>query len=97
MYRSNEYLDFVRTHPCCHPRCMAQADHAHHFDRKRGGGGVGLKSHDTFTVPLCARHHDEIHQHGGFGAFNFDRFNTNAHLYQVALRILTAFLESEAV
>ncbi|EET4665399.1 DUF968 domain-containing protein, partial [Escherichia coli] len=26
-----------------------------------GQGGMGTKSHDIFTLPLCREHHNELH------------------------------------
>ncbi|MDI7637113.1 DUF968 domain-containing protein, partial [Cronobacter sakazakii] len=27
-----------------------------------GQGGMGTKAHDLFVLPLCRRHHDELHR-----------------------------------
>jgi len=27
-----------------------------------GQGGMGIKSHDLFVIPLCRAHHDELHR-----------------------------------
>jgi hypothetical protein len=92
MYRSRKYLEFVRKQPCCAPSCILTAEHVHHFARSHGGGGTAVKPHDTFVVPLCADHHREIHQRGGFKQYNFDRWNTESDFFRVALQLVTAFL-----
>ncbi len=43
--------------------------HAHHHGR-RGGGGMGIKTSDLHTVPLCDAHHAEFHKTGAI--FPFD-------------------------
>lgn len=53
--RSEEYLAFVRRHPCL--VCKRPADSHHAFGRK----GAGMKSSDYTTVPLCRVHHIELH------------------------------------
>lgn len=61
------YLAFVRQLPCCAPGvrpCESPTpQHAHHST----GAGMGLKSSDRETMPLCWFHHAEFHQ--GNGAF----------------------------
>jgi hypothetical protein len=55
MFRSDDYLEFIRGRVCAAPSCTAAADHAHHFAKRFGGGGIGCKPHDTFVVPLYRR------------------------------------------
>jgi hypothetical protein len=53
------YLDFIRRQPCCAPACVARPpSHAHHIT----GAGMALKADDKDTMPLCARHHSELHE-----------------------------------
>lgn len=59
MYRDEAYRAFVRQHPC--EVCGRAADVAHHFGKRIGGGGMGLKPHDTFEVPLCTSCHHAEH------------------------------------
>jgi hypothetical protein len=61
-HRSRKHLDFVRSKACVF--CGQRADEAHHHSRRAGGGGVGLKGCDLLTVPLCGRHHRELHKRG---------------------------------
>jgi hypothetical protein len=56
--RSEEYLDFVRSHPCAVCRQPAEAHHA------IGHRGIGLKPSDFASIPLCRRHHADIHRVG---------------------------------
>lgn len=54
--RSAAHLERVRALPCC--VCGRPGpSHAHHH----GPRGVGQKTSDYRTVPLCAMHHDEWH------------------------------------
>jgi hypothetical protein len=89
MLRSDPYLAFVRLERCCAPGCSAQADHAHHFGRRHGGGGIGVKPHDSFVVPLCARCHRMVHQDGMVGLN--DALETEAFFYRIALQLVTRF------
>lgn len=54
--RDGRYLAFVRRRPCL--LCGAPApSHAHHHGRR----GLGQKTDDYRTIPLCARDHDAYH------------------------------------
>lgn len=57
--RSKEHLRYVARQPCL--VCGRTPSHAHHV-RYAQRRGLGLKVSDEFTVPLCAIHHNEIHQ-----------------------------------
>lgn len=50
------YLDYVRTLPCL--LCQGIPSEAHHI-QSRGAGGS-----DRGTVPLCRRHHQQVHRQG---------------------------------
>lgn len=53
-----EYLRWVKTQPCeC---CGIPSDDPHHLIG-HGQGGMGTKAHDSFTLPLCRKHHTELH------------------------------------
>jgi hypothetical protein len=90
MFRSPAYLKFVRSHPCVF--CAAPAERAHHFDKRHGGGGTAVKPHDTFTVPLCAVHHDAVH--GGASLSGLDALETECVFTRVALQLVSKFWES---
>ena len=55
IYRSKKYLSFIRGKPCC--ICGDKAE-AHHVRRLYFGSGIGIKSHDYCTIPLCRTCHD---------------------------------------
>ena len=52
------YLEYIATHPCCVIGCNAVPVQAHHVYGKGMGGG---KSSDFDAVPVCQKHHDEVH------------------------------------
>ncbi len=79
--RSKRYLDWVRARPCC--ICGGTQDiHAHHHGRREGGGGMGLKTCDLHTVPLCPSCHRQWHIQGAIGQLSRDR--TQAELWRAA-------------
>lgn len=58
-WRNEKYTRFVKSQPCvC---CGQHADDPHHLIG-HGLGGTGTKTHDLFTIPLCRKHHDELHR-----------------------------------
>lgn len=61
-FENRKWLQFVKSQPCvC---CGARADDPHHIIG-HGGGKMGGKEHDLFTIPLCRIHHDELHRNVG--------------------------------
>ena len=66
--RSKSHLIFVRQQPCligglpCGP---CQAHHLTHVQPK----ARGLKAGDNYTVPLCDKHHRELHAYGDESLF----------------------------
>ena len=56
--RCKEHLRFVSSQPCA--ICGRTPSHAHHV-RYAQPRGLGLKVSDEFTVPLCATHHQQLH------------------------------------
>lgn len=59
-FRSEKYLNFVRSKPCISCGFPAPSD-AHHLI-SLGNGGMGTKDNDGMTIPLCRKHHDELHR-----------------------------------
>jgi len=62
-WRSEQYLAFVRSLPCCH--CGRPADAAHHIIGVGGMSGVGTKAPDDMVMPVCDGPdgcHDLIHR-----------------------------------
>ncbi|EHN8756958.1 DUF968 domain-containing protein [Enterobacter asburiae] len=57
-WESRDYLNWVKTLPCeC---CQQQSDDPHHLIGW-GQGGMATKAHDIFSIPLCRKHHTELH------------------------------------
>ncbi|PZY71514.1 hypothetical protein DIV12_28135 [Escherichia coli] len=57
---NEKYTRWVKTQPCA--CCGKPADDPHHLiGHGHGQGGMGTKSHDIFTLPLCREHHNELH------------------------------------
>lgn len=57
-FENRKWLQFVKSQPCiC---CGQRADDPHHIIGY-GGGKMGGKEHDLFTIPLCRVHHNELH------------------------------------
>ncbi|MDX6042621.1 DUF968 domain-containing protein [Scandinavium lactucae] len=57
-WESANYLRWVKSQTCA--CCNQPADDAHHLIGW-GQGGVGTKAHDIFVIPLCRKHHTELH------------------------------------
>lgn len=55
----SKYTRWVKTRPCV--VCGARADDPHHIIG-HGQGGMATKAHDFFTIPLCRKHHDALHE-----------------------------------
>lgn len=89
MIRDGKYREFVRSHSCC--SCFGVADVAHHFGKRYAGGGIGVKPHDTFEVPLCAHCHAQVHQSARLGVMSPD--DTERLMLRTALVILTEYLQ----
>lgn len=79
-FESPEYLKHVRSYGCL--ICSSEACDAHHVMT----GGMGTKTHDVFTIPLCREHHDEMHR---MGPIHFES------KYQVNIWQNVAFLLAE--
>lgn len=58
--RSKAHLLFVGTQPCL--ICAQTPSDAHHLKFAQTKA-MGRKVSDEFTVPLCRKHHHELHQH----------------------------------
>jgi DNA recombination protein Rad52 len=56
--RCREHLRYVASQPCA--ICGRSPSQAHHV-RYAQGRGLGIKVSDEFTVPLCATHHQQLH------------------------------------
>lgn len=58
------HLAWVRLQPCCAGRCQGRGE-AHHV-RTAANSGTGIKPPDTDSVPLCRKHHAELHKGGAW-------------------------------
>lgn len=58
-WENAEYTRWVKSQECA--CCNRQADDPHHIIG-HGQGGMGIKAHDLFVIPLCRAHHDELHR-----------------------------------
>jgi len=85
-YKSKKYLDFVRRFPCC--VCGFPDTQAHHI-RFSHISGMGMKSPDTWAIPMCHTHHREIHDRG-LRTFQKDY---EIDIYQQLFLITKAFIE----
>lgn len=60
-WRSEEYLAFVKSLPCCN--CLGPGRDPHHVIGLHWGlSGQGLTAPDSFAMPLCRACHDEVHR-----------------------------------
>ena len=55
-------MAMVRSHGCC--ICKNPAADAHHLRIVGHSRGMSIKNGDQFTIPLCRKHHDELHAFG---------------------------------
>lgn len=60
MIKDRKHLKFISTLPCliCNVHGKTQAAHV----RSGNGAGMGIKSGDDCTVPLCIKHHTLQHE-----------------------------------
>jgi hypothetical protein len=93
-WRNPTYRQWLRDRGCSIPGCGGGDMHAHHW-RTPSNGGMGMKPGDHYCLPLCADHHQQLHDKGkltwaeavGWGAM--DEWDVDS----VALRICMALLE----
>jgi hypothetical protein len=84
-----KYREHVRSLPCyIHDGCAGDVA-THHIET----GGMGMKCSDLMTVPLCFKHHSEIHQRGRITFAN--KYGVNP--YQFALKILVEFIQQNGI
>jgi hypothetical protein len=67
--RDKEHLRYVASQPCL--LCSAKPSDAHHL-RFAQPKALGRKVSDEFAVPLCRRHHRELHESGNEAAWWYD-------------------------
>lgn len=60
VYGSTERVQFIKALPCCVSSCDRRpCENAH-----AKGGGMGRKADARFVLPLCTKHHRELHNIG---------------------------------
>src|SRR3972149_5069473 len=80
-YESKQYLEFVRSLPCC--VCKNTEVDAHHFKTVGSGGS------DLDTVNLCRACHAQVHQ---AGPFTFQPGH-DISFYEVQCKILKTYVK----
>ena len=86
-FRSEKYLQFVRSLPCCACGTNLEVE-AHHTE----GGGKGLKGSDGFAIPLCTLHHrmhDALGKISFYKEFHLDRWELVARTLEKHLKEVT--------
>jgi hypothetical protein len=67
--RDKEHLRYVASQPCL--LCSTKPSDSHHV-RFAQPKALGRKVSDEFAVPLCRRHHRDLHQSGNEAAWWYD-------------------------
>ena len=65
---NKDYTNWVATLPCANCGLDDDTTVAHHLKHRHsphGGGGMGMKANDFFTMPLCFKCHDRAHNGDG--------------------------------
>jgi len=65
---NKDYTKWVATLPCASCGLDDDTTVAHHLKHRHsphGGGGMGMKANDFFTMPLCFKCHDRAHNGDG--------------------------------
>lgn len=65
--RSKKHLAHVRSFGCC--ICQNPTCDAHHLRSVGHLASAALKNGDDYTIPLCRKHHDELHAFGDEAVF----------------------------
>jgi hypothetical protein len=91
--RDAEYKAYVRSHPCAIKgraghRCEGPVESAHIRT-----AGLGLKSSDYATIPLCVKAHEYTQHQIGWGEF-MSRYDLNP--WHVAFHLLEAWVRRTA-
>lgn len=81
--RDPQYLAWIRRQPCLVCRGIAQPHHT-------TAGGWGTKGSDYRCVPLCHRHHRELHD---IGAQSFEERH-RVDLREQVIRLLETYMSA---
>jgi len=63
-WRSEPYLDWIRSRPCLACDSQPPAE-PHHIIGVGGMSGMGMKAPDWAVIPLCRECHNEMHDEPG--------------------------------
>ncbi len=63
-WRSPEYIAWIKRRPCAFC-AMGPCDPHHVIGLGWGLSGMGLTAPDSFAMPLCRYHHDQVHAKPG--------------------------------
>lgn len=88
-WRSPQYLAYIRAMACCVCGAPGPSDPSHH-----GRRGLGQKTDDYRTIPLCRADHDRFHARGVLGDRSLSE--TAAFVREVALHLIGGFLKRHA-
>ena len=82
---SRKYLDWVATLPCADCKAEDGTVVAHHLKGRLSplSGGAGFKANDYNVMPLCYKHHTDIH--------NGDKTLLNWQAYFILMTLDKAF------
>jgi len=79
-----QYLEYIETLPCTCKDCTCIGSVVPHHTKTKGSGGS-----DYLTIPLCARHHHEVHF---LGRLTFQEKN-NVFFQDVIPRLLIGYIK----
>lgn len=90
---SEKYKEFIRTFPCEIHDLSCEGDVIPHHARMKGSAGMGEKPPDCYCIPLCVKHHREIHNKGVLTFFNkYYNFITKETLDEYLYRTLFKYV-----
>ena len=88
-FRSQKYLDWIRTQPVL---VQGQGETVYHHVRIDGNAGTGTKPSDTFSVPLPKLVHDAFHAGQESDRQFWERHNIN--IYRELHRLVSNFIKA---
>ena len=94
-YQNRKYLDWLKSQPCV--ICgMVPSDPAHQPSR---WNGTGIKSPDTYCLPLCRRCHEREHRghttFWGQALMEPGEHNIREVIHSICLEYFTRFLSEQ--
>lgn len=80
-WRSQKHLNLIRSMPCCSCQYQPRSQAAHSNSGKHGKG-LGIKSSDEFTIPMC------IYCHASFDRYENDNLTRNVNEAWFILKLI---------